>query len=324
MNQTTLRDFMGQVVTAHLADAVGPGPESQRRPRVGLMHPGTALRALVATVSTLGVMVAPAAATDGRTSISQSRAIAGNVTPGDAAGFPVTISRPGSYVLTGNLTVPNANTTAIEITADDVTLDLNGFAILGPTVCLGGQSGLCPGTGNGVFSDFGVDNVTVVNGTVRGMGRNGIALTGFGNRVERIQARSNGRAGISAGSMATVTGNRAMDNGDDGIVALGGSVVAGNVVFRNLGTGIVAGNGTTITNNAAWFNAGSGIFANAGSIVIGNVAHQNTEFGLETSVRTGYSQNAFTDNGGLGAETNQVSRGINGGHNVCGNDAICP
>jgi hypothetical protein len=62
-------------------------------------------------------------AVDGATLIDPSRVRNGNITPGDAPGFPVTISQPGSYILSGNLTVPDAQTTAIEITADNVTLD---------------------------------------------------------------------------------------------------------------------------------------------------------------------------------------------------------
>src|SRR5579871_4839018 len=61
-------------------------------------------------------------AVDGVVLIDQSHALAGNITPGDAPGFPVTISQSGSYRLSGNLIVPDANTTAILITADFVTL----------------------------------------------------------------------------------------------------------------------------------------------------------------------------------------------------------
>lgn len=61
-------------------------------------------------------------AADGVILINQQKAMAGNVTPGDGPGFPVTISKPGSYRLTGNLTVADANTTGILITADHVTL----------------------------------------------------------------------------------------------------------------------------------------------------------------------------------------------------------
>src|SRR5438477_1054895 len=77
----------------------------------------------------------PAFAVDGVLLIDQNRALAGNVTPGDTPGFPVTISQSGSYRLSGSLTVPDMNTTAIQITADNVTLDLNGFSIIGPVAC---------------------------------------------------------------------------------------------------------------------------------------------------------------------------------------------
>src|SRR3977135_1627429 len=82
-------------------------------------------------------------AVDGVVLIDQNRALAGNVTPGDAPGFPVTISQSGSYRLSGNITVPDLNTTAIHITADYVTLDLNGFSINGPAVCTGSPT-VCP------------------------------------------------------------------------------------------------------------------------------------------------------------------------------------
>jgi hypothetical protein len=81
--------------------------------------------------------------------IDQKHALAGGVTPGDAPGFPVTISQPGSYRLSGNPTVPDLNTTAIHITADRVTLDLNGFSISGPAACTSRPT-TCPAPGRGV------------------------------------------------------------------------------------------------------------------------------------------------------------------------------
>src|SRR5262245_37418853 len=82
------------------------------------------------------VLVSPYTA-DGAVRIDQNRALAGFVTSGDGPGFPVTLSQPGSYRLSGNLIVPDVNTTAIEITADGVTLDLGGFSIIGPVTCPG-------------------------------------------------------------------------------------------------------------------------------------------------------------------------------------------
>ena len=52
-----------------------------------------------------------ARAGDGRIEIHQS-CVATGCLPGDTAGFPVTLT-PGSYVLTSNLSVPTAATTAI-------------------------------------------------------------------------------------------------------------------------------------------------------------------------------------------------------------------
>lgn len=50
-----------------------------------------------------------------------------------AGGFPYKIKTSGSYILTSNLT-NSKSTDAIDVTAAQVTLDLNGFEILGPAV----------------------------------------------------------------------------------------------------------------------------------------------------------------------------------------------
>src|SRR5262245_47532562 len=84
---------------------------------------------------TLGVFFAACAflapglaAADGERVINQGKALAGNVTPGDAAGFPVVVSRSGYYKLTSDLAPPDG-VDAIAIAASFVTLDLNKFTI---------------------------------------------------------------------------------------------------------------------------------------------------------------------------------------------------
>ncbi len=76
--------------------------------------------------------------------------------PGGTAGF--TITARGSYVLTGNLTVASGN--GITISADDVSLDLNGFTIAGTAAS--------PAAGAGVSVGAGRQNVVVRNGIIRG------------------------------------------------------------------------------------------------------------------------------------------------------------
>src|SRR5262249_44867667 len=91
----------------------------------------------LASLAILGAVAAPSYAVDGVVLINQSAALAGGVVPFDAPGFPVTIEVSGSYRLSGNLVVPDAKTTAIQILASNVTLDLNGFSITGPVQCTG-------------------------------------------------------------------------------------------------------------------------------------------------------------------------------------------
>ena len=107
-------------------------------------------------------------AVDGTILIDQNRALAGNVTPGDAPGFPVTISQPGSYKLSGNLNLSTTDTgnylgqdVAIVITGSGVVLDLNGFSII--------VNNTIPTLNHGAFAVWGpgaVSQVSIKNGVV--------------------------------------------------------------------------------------------------------------------------------------------------------------
>ncbi len=99
----------------------------------------------------------PAAAVDGVIEINQARALAGGVSPADTPGFPVTVGQPGSYRLTGNLTTPAASN-GIMVQARDVTIDLNGFRILGPSTGI---------IANGVRVETGSDNFELRNGSIQ-------------------------------------------------------------------------------------------------------------------------------------------------------------
>jgi parallel beta-helix repeat protein len=238
----------------------------------------------------LAAMVVLSAPVYAQKVITQAKVTAGSFTPGDAPGFPLTISQKGGYKLTGNLVVPDANTTAIEVTADNVTLDLNGFGIYGP----GGV-----GTGDGVIANN--SNVTVMNGSVRGMGRVGLYLRGNTHRVENMYVTANGYSGIGVGGNSVVRGSSVILNNASGvslaaIVTLGGS-----------------GSGSSITNNVVSSNTGAGIYANPGTTVTGNTVRGNAGFGLWLD-NAAYGNNVVSGNNGGGV---QVSGGIQMGPNVC-------
>jgi hypothetical protein len=253
----------------------------------------------------------PALAVDGTKLIDQARAMAGALTPGDAAGFPVTISMSGSYRLSGNLTVPGPDTTAIEITADNVALDLNGFAILGPGTY---------GSGIGIRSTR--DNIVVRNGTVRGMGNDGIRLgeSSSGHLLADLQVQENGGNGMWIGS-ATVRGNVVGNNGIHGIWMQNG-IVSGNDVRDNGAGGIVAER-VTATGNTLQSNGVCGISVFAG-LVSGNTSSFNDYAQLCTGFGTarlvGYAGNVF-----ISSTSSYVdgTRGFNLGQNLCA-PSLCP
>jgi len=221
-------------------------------------------------------------AVDGVVLIDQNHALAGNITAGDAPGFPVTLSQPGSYRLTSNLTVADANTTGIQIMANNVTLDLNGFSIIGPVVCTSSPA-TCPAVGTGIGIEAqnslpgrpGPSGVRVFNGTVRGMGSSGLLMVGAGSSVERMQVTNNAGAGIIVAGSVLDTSITA--NGSFGVLAI---IVRGCNITDNHGDGIVLDAAGGVANdNIASFNGGHGILSPNGSVT-SNTMVRNVRFGI--------------------------------------------
>ena len=200
-------------------------------------------------------------------------------------GFPYVISEPGSYNLTGNLTVPDENTSAIEVQARYVTLDLNGFAIIGPVQCTAENGSVTcspQGTGTGVFASIG--SLTVVrNGSVRGMGLAGVSI--FSGRVEGIRALGNGGHGIFLQQAGVVKGCLAELNGLSGIGSLGSAVVVEHSIarFNPAGSGIVLSGAGVVRGNAS-----DSIFV-SNSVVLGNWIENE----LELQDSSGYADNVI-------------------------------
>jgi len=242
-------------------------------------------------------------AADGVILIDQNSAISGNLTPGDAPGFPITISQSGSYRLNGNIAVPDADTTAIQITANFVTLDLNGFSITGPAVCTTHPT-MCPAPGLGIGIQAGGDSpigprgVRILNGSVVGLGNLGILMTGDGSFVDKVTVDSNPGGGMHiAGTVLqsvatqngpfgifgiTVRDSTAAQNFGDGIIldAVGG-VATGNVSIHNGGYGFLIPFGTA-TGNSAFLNNSFGISAICPSSITGNTIVATQTGSIET------------------------------------------
>lgn len=203
--------------------------------------------------------------------------ISNETTPGDSDSV-FKISQPGSYYLGGNV-AGVAGKHGIEIAADDVTLDINGFALIGVAGSLNGV----------VAAEFPTTRTDLMirNGTVAAWGGHGIHVEiGFNVQIEDVRAARNTGNGIllESGSGNTVTHCAASSNGLSGIDAGINSTVSLCTVVLNGQNGIVASNGGSVTDCTANQNSGDGIQVGTRCRVVGNHCVQN---GLNAAVGAG-------------------------------------
>ncbi|MCP9874365.1 hypothetical protein [Synechococcus sp. Cruz CV-v-12] len=183
--------------------------------------------------------------------------------PGGAAA--VTLALPGSYVLTGNITV--ASGAALAISTDNVTVDLNGYTITSPvtaaaTLVIGGLLR---------------QNVRVRNGTVTGA-LTGISVPGASNNIfledlTVLNAKTIGiNIGISTSRNNVVRRCSIHDTGStttaaDGNLTLYGIQTAGSttrVEDCSVSRMLYLGSGTPTINGIRFTN-----FTSSGNIISG-------------------------------------------------------
>lgn len=201
------------------------------------------------------------------------------------------ISQPGSYYLTRDLTTANAN--AITISASRVTLDLNGFSIVGQ-----------PGASKGIVVNGAQRDITIRNGTITNWPVRGIEASSNENcRFFDLTFAECGFDGIMAGSHALISNCVSRDNGEDGIHAGTYSVVTNCTTSGNGGCGFKLDGNAVITGCTATANVLNGIAAYAGTRVSDCVVSSNTLSGISATGRCLITGNNCAGNGlnGTGA-----------------------
>ena len=282
-------------------------------------------RILLAAALTASLPFAePVAAADGRLEINQACANVGCF-QGDNAGMPVEITASGSYVLTGNLNQPDSGGFGVRIQADDVSLDLNGFSMVGPGTQTGTGiylSGIRTEVRNGRILDFGT-GIFPENGAEDGHGSRAIALTvssvgqsgaiSLGDdAVVKDCVISSGGKGIRVGDRSQVVGNRlsftAGTTADNGINGGPHSIIRENVIADAGGRGIKAGPLSIVASNIVSQSGLSGVEAiGSGSVIAGNAVFISQNFGIEVGVGTDHlirANNAYLNNQSAGGFTN--------------------
>lgn len=203
----------------------------------------------------------PAPAADGQILIGQAKALAGNVTPGDAPGFPVTLTRTGSYKLIGNLDIP-PGLNGIEANAVEATIDLNGFRI--------------DGKGRATAGDCIVGNqrnLTVRNGTVMRCNR-GIYFKG-GNIASELRIAEN-EYGIRVENTTAAIKNNTFIANVNGVFCADsstGCLIENNLIrgFQRTGVsyGAFVADGSTLIGNMI-SNHGAGVYSLGPSVALGD------------------------------------------------------
>jgi len=164
-------------------------------------------------------------------------------TPIHQSDLPLTISVNGAYYLAENLHANQNGVDMITVTANYVSIDLNGFTIDGT-----GQAAIATDC---IQIEQDVRMFSLSNGMIRGCGQNGVATNlpfGLSVSVDRVQSIQNGLAGMSFGP------------GSFGVISR-------SVAKSNAGNGIYMWEGV-LTECAAFSNSGIGLWMNYGVIKV--------------------------------------------------------
>ncbi len=164
------------------------------------------------------------------------------------------ITQPGSYYLTGNIALAVGKTTCIEVAADGVTIDLNGFTLDGRNTT--------DSVAIRTEAKFFCDGMRVHNGHITDWGT-GIAGAGFtGMVVDGVRFTFCDIYGLDAGNSASVSNCTATVCGLGFYLRDGGSITKSSATF--CGRGFDLGGGGTISDCSA-VSSGEGFYLNYGA-----------------------------------------------------------
>ncbi len=230
-----------------------------------LLAAGGAMVAVAGPLSPPAGPVAPSFKT--LSEVEPRIAINATNTPGDANSL-FKITQRGSYYLTGDAAgVPGKYT--IQIAADNVTLDLNGFALTGGSM--------------GVYVSAPVNttrgNVTIRNGSISDCGAGADATQVTGPVIEGLNVRAC-VTGIHAGPFALVA-RCSVDHCNTGISTQNGARIRECQSNHNTASGMEVRDGGTVEDSTVSFNGFRGIDAWSEVTVRNCCVMDNAENGID-------------------------------------------
>jgi len=165
------------------------------------------------------------------------------------SGLPCELDTPGSYYLTKSL-VGISGTNGITITANSVTIDLNGFSLVG-----------VPGSLAGIAVPDRVMNIRISNGVIANWGADGIeASQVYNSMFEGLFLYTNTAHGLYGGTGCMVRDCVASGNSTYGFSAQGNAIYDGCIAANNGSDGIHGGSSVSIANCVSQRNGQYGIY----------------------------------------------------------------
>ncbi len=205
------------------------------------------------------------------TEVEPRTAVSSANTPGDADSL-YRIAKPGSYYLTGNITGV-AGKCGIEIAASGVTLDLDGFEMLGVSN-MGAFDGITVTSSDG-------KNITIRNGSIRNWGDCGIEFNSNAGHppthaiLQNLHISDSVRLGVALEWDSMMTDCKLTDNRGDGVLAAPRCAFTRCIASGNGGDGFAVNYSCTIVECIAASNTGVGFALALSSTMSDSAAHHN-------------------------------------------------
>lgn len=243
--------------------------------------------------------------------------------------IPATISSAGSYYLTGPLAT-TSSAHGIQISAHNVTLDLNGYSLTGSTNAL-----------SGVYVSGIRSNIVVRNGTLTGWGQHGINMTSVDNgMVAHVRISGVAGQGILLGlnnialdcqvlgayygirgyNGCTIRRSQIMDIRAVGIDVMDAAMIEDVQVYNGGTNGIRVNNDSMVRNCLVISNRASGITVGHRCAVLDNQVNMGALDGISALITCRGDDNRVEGN--QLHETGRYAISARGRNNVIADNAV--
>jgi len=214
--------------------------------------------------------------------------------------LPYSITESGSYYLT--TTIDAGTDTGISIASNNVSIDLNGYTLLGDGTT----------SNSAIYTTASFSNINVFNGIIDNWGSHGINLQNSSEiNISNIIVTQSSSSGMLLGSNAKVAYCTANDNGADGIASSTNAIISNCITSENNADGIDVGNQSVIALCNSFQNGDNGLETSSNCTVSNSISNYNNGDGINSGLGADISNSKFSNNQGTGISMEVASTANN-------------